>query len=70
MKKFDKRVVVGTKVCINGSINTVTEVVNGGTHIKLKEFMGSFQSGHIDSFSNVKNKPSKTTLGRVWIRNI
>lgn len=54
MKKINKRIIVGTKVKLEGSDlwHIVKEIHQTGKLIKVYGLMGSFQSGHILKFTN------------------
>ena len=52
MKRFNKNVVIGTKVVINNELHTVKEVYNNHTLIKVDGLSGSFQKGHITKYTN------------------
>lgn len=53
MKKFDKRVVAGTKVLIEGyGWHIVKSVHDSRKWLQVESFNGSFQRGHVLKFSN------------------
>lgn len=53
MKKFDKRVVPGTKVLLeHHGWHTVTSIHPTRHWIRVSEFVGSFQRGHVLKFTN------------------
>lgn len=54
MKKFDKRVVTGTKVKLFGHKDwcTVKSVHPTRKWVEVKELIGSFQHNHIEKFTN------------------
>ncbi len=57
MKKFDKRVVVGTKVLLEyHGWRVVTSVHPTRKWIQVDDFVGSFQRGHVLKFSNKKKE--------------
>ena len=57
MKKINSKIKSGTKVLIEGIgwcvVNSVHESRNT---ISVKNYVGSFQSGHINKFTNVRSK--------------
>ncbi len=58
MKKFDKRVVPGTKVLLNDwhGWHTVKSIHPTRKWIQVDDFVGSFQRGHVLKFSNKKKE--------------
>lgn len=55
MKQFENSIAVGTKVLLNidnGSWATVKEIHKTRKWIKVKEWEGSFQRGHILKYTN------------------
>lgn len=52
MRKLDTRIKVGTIVKMPEGFFPVTEINETRVNFKVKGLMGSFQSGHIISFSN------------------
>ena len=53
MKKFDKRVVPGTKVLLEWhGWHVVTSVHSTRKWIQVRDFVGSFQRGHVLKFTN------------------
>ena len=55
MRKFDKRVVPGTRVLLEWhGWHTVTSVHPTRKWIQVDDFVGSFQRGHVLKFSNKK----------------
>ena len=58
MRKFDKRVVVGTAVSIIGikRRRKVTEIFNDRKSIKVEGFSGTFSKCHIFGFTNKEEK--------------
>lgn len=54
MKKFDKRVVPGTRVLLCHGWCTVTSVHPTRKWIEIDKFIGSFQYGDVLKFSNKK----------------
>lgn len=54
MKKFNKKVTVGTKVQIIGvsDLHTVKSINEQRTLIEVIGYVGSFQVGHIARFTN------------------
>lgn len=58
MKKFDKRVIVGTKVLLEWhGWHTVTSVHPTRKWIQVDDFVGSFQRGHVVKFTNRYSGP-------------
>lgn len=54
MKKFDNRVKVGTWVMVNSKWYIVKEIHATRQWIKVEGLVGSFQTGHVEKFSNKK----------------
>jgi len=52
MKKISKKIQVGTKVFVNNVWCEVTEIHETRVVFKTNYWAGSFQSGHIQKFSN------------------
>lgn len=54
MRKFDKRVIAGSKVRLFGRRDwcTVKSVHPTRQWVELEEMVGSFQRGHIEKFTN------------------
>lgn len=52
MKKIDSRVKIGTKVKINGNWYIVNAINNTRVNLQVKGLGGSFQWGHVESFTN------------------
>jgi len=52
MKKFDSRIVVGTRVMFNGDWKIVSKVKMGRVIVELVGMAGSFQAGAFSKFTN------------------
>ena len=55
MKKFDKRIKIGTKVLLEGQTQwlEVIDIHETRKWIKVEGLAGEFQRGHVLKFSNV-----------------
>jgi hypothetical protein len=56
MRKFEKKIKIGTKVEINEKWYVVKEVHDTRNWIKVSGLDGSFQRGHVAHFSNKTEK--------------
>ena len=53
MKRFDKRVVIGTKVLLEGiDWRVVKKVHDTRKWVEIEGLVGSFQRGHVLKFTN------------------
>jgi hypothetical protein len=52
MKKIDGRVKIGTKVKINEKWYDVRAINDTRINLKVEGLAGSFQQGHIETFTN------------------
>lgn len=56
MLKIDGRVKIGTRVKINGKWCIVKEINNTRVNLKVEGLSGSFQWGHVETFTNKEVK--------------
>lgn len=70
MKQFEKTIAVGTKVLlVCGNWATVKEIHDTGKWIKVKEFEGSFQRGHVLKYTNKAPNSKELMEKRIKIAN-